>query len=551
VIVTVVFVLLNSDKTLPDDFARNTSEGLSLVQHDEIEQKVAINGMISKARSNNQEALYHLTTRLDYLSTIKRINNNNNPLDPEQICHGFADACELLDINIKAKIILYKQFDRLVISKLANVYSTANDFLINAGIIPTVTHSVHKDADSKTSPVPPTTKTDETSDAGTVANQPRFDFRELSNLLSSLRALGLDRVPNYQTYSANPGPVMSNRDILTTLSLLQLQHLRTPNVTVDLREVINSILSGTTPEKPKSVKQSDEDIINLVAMFFDFVLDDKNLPLAFQALISRLQIPILKVALRDKNFFSNNEHPARKLVNSLASASIGWDDAENNEKDRTYKSIADIVQAITESNVEDNSLFVEKLQLVQQLIKQAEHRSTLIEKRTNQAAEGEAKTRKAKYATQQLLFKQLETAQLPKVVHNFLVNQWQQLLIIIHLKHGEESAQWIDASQLVGDVIWVCHPHQDEKSRQRFNKIKADLIKRIHQGLDEAAVPSEECNRITNEIQCVIESLQRHATNPDKHEVPVELYTLTAEQAKKSRTHTWRWKQIMERHDST
>ena len=519
-----------------DDSPKNTAEGLSLVQHDEIEQKVAINGMISKARANNQEALYQLTLRMDYLSTVKRITNSNNPLDPQQICQGFADACELLDINIKAKIILYKQFDRLVISKLAKVYSTANDLLINAGVIPTITHSIVNESGSTAG----TTSTADTEQIEEHAqssdpNQPQFDFNELNNLLISMRKLGLDRIPNYQTYSSNPGPVMSNQDLLATLSLLQLQHLQAPAPTnVDLRQLINSILAGSTPEQPQAVKQSDEDIINLVAMFFDFVLDDKNLPVAFQALIGRLQIPILKIALKDKSFFSNSEHPARRLVNSLADASIGWDDAENQEKDKTYKAITTIVQEIIESNAEDNSIYVEKLSQVEQLIKQAEHRSALVEKRTSQTAEGEAKTRKAKETTQQLLFKHLENAQLPKIVNDFLVDQWQQLLVITHLKHGEESPQWIDASQLVSDLIWVCRPQQDEKSRRRLSKIKEDLMTRVQNGLATAAIAEEESTRITQSIQNTIESLQDQVDS-DNHKSPkdhVELHTLTAEQAK-------------------
>src|SRR5690606_11578 len=44
-----------------------SADNLSLVQNDTLEQEVAISGMISKARSNCQEALYHLATRLDYL----------------------------------------------------------------------------------------------------------------------------------------------------------------------------------------------------------------------------------------------------------------------------------------------------------------------------------------------------------------------------------------------------------------------------------------------------------------------------------------------------
>lgn len=516
----------HSDNRTSDDSLKSSSEGLSLVQHDEIEQKVAINGMISKARANNQEALYQLVTRLDYLSSAKRINNSNNPIDPEQICHGFAGACELLDINIKAKIILYKQFDRLVISKLANVYSNANDLLINAGVIPTITHTINKDACDEQSAQPNAAGSDRPS-------QPGFDFRELSRLLTNLRALGLDRIPNYQSYSSNPGPLMSSQDLLATLSLLQLQHLHAPSNTnaVDLRELIHSILSEASPDNPKSVKQSDEDVINLVAMFFDFVLDDNNLPVAFQALISRLQIPILKVALRDKHFFSDHEHPARKLVNCLASASIGWGDAESEQKDKTYKAIATIVQAIVESNAEDNTIYREKLKEVQALIKQAEHRSALIEKRTSQAAKGEAKTQKAKHTAQQLLFKQLESTQLPKVVNEFLVDQWQQLLIITHLKYGEESPQWIDASQLVGDLIWACRPQQDEKSRQRLGKIKADLIQRITQGLVTAAINDEEINRITGQIKHTIDSLQNQSQSSDQKEEHIALHTLTAEQA--------------------
>jgi len=51
-----------------------------------------------------------------------------------------------------------------------------------------------------------------------------------------------------------------------------------------------------------SVGQADEDVINVVAMFFDLILDDRNLPIEIQALVSRLQLPILKVALKDRSF---------------------------------------------------------------------------------------------------------------------------------------------------------------------------------------------------------------------------------------------------------
>src|SRR6185369_5230625 len=122
-------------------------------QNDTLEQEVAIAGMIAKARTNCQEAIYHLTTRLDYLIPRLTIDQDNNPLDPEQICRSFAAACELLDINIKAKIIIFKQFDRLVVSKLIKVYSAANELLINSGVLPKISRTVQKQTDANGNPI--------------------------------------------------------------------------------------------------------------------------------------------------------------------------------------------------------------------------------------------------------------------------------------------------------------------------------------------------------------------------------------------------------------
>src|SRR5690606_17526653 len=119
-----------------------TAENLTLVQNDTLEQEVALTGMVSKARINCQEALYHLATRLDYLIPKVSIDQDNNPLDPQQICRNFAQSCELFDINIKAKIIIFKQFDRLVAGKLIKIYTSANELLINAGVLPKISHNV-------------------------------------------------------------------------------------------------------------------------------------------------------------------------------------------------------------------------------------------------------------------------------------------------------------------------------------------------------------------------------------------------------------------------
>jgi len=503
-----------------------SADNLTLVQNDTLEQEVAITGMIAKARTNCQEAIYHLTTRLDYLIPRVTIDQDNNPLDPEQICRSFAAACELLDINIKAKIIIFKQFDRLVVGKLIKVYSAANELLINSGVLPKITRSINKAADEVGDGMQAQGFGNIENLAAAQAAPLQFDFIELSNLLASMRRLGLTQLPNYNAFSNNPGPVINTADFLALLAPQQLASSvfdEGSAPAIDLRQLVQSLLTSRNPSAPNALPQPDEDVINLVAMFFDFVLDDRNLPVPIQALISRLQIPILKVALKDKSFFNHSGHPARKLINTIADASIGWDESEQPKKDKLYTKIFEIIQSINEQYADNEQIFVDKLAELQSHVEQEQHRNSLVERRTSQSIEGQAKTQQAKSVVQQLLFSRLEKLQLPTTITAFLVEQWQQLLVLVYLKHGEDSAEWMEALQLVDDLIWASNRHDDARSLQRLGKIKAELLMRIANGLTKISATAEASQEAIRAIGEVLDQLQTQA--------PVEFRPISAEQA--------------------
>ncbi|HEX7915929.1 DUF1631 family protein [Rudaea sp.] len=66
-----------------------------------------------------------------------------------------------------------------------------------------------------------------------------------------------------------------------------------------------------------------EDVIDMVAMMFGFIQKDDALPAAVQALLSRLQLPYLRLALIDAEMFSDADHPARALMDRLAEVGKG------------------------------------------------------------------------------------------------------------------------------------------------------------------------------------------------------------------------------------
>src|SRR5207344_1521069 len=75
-----------------------------------------------------------------------------------------------------------------------------------------------------------------------------------------------------------------------------------------------------------SVDQSDAMTMDIVAMLFDQIFSDKRVPYALKVLIGRLQIPVVKVAVLDKKFFSKKSHPARRLLDTLGEFAFGLDE---------------------------------------------------------------------------------------------------------------------------------------------------------------------------------------------------------------------------------
>ena len=111
------------------------SEGLSLIQNDELEETVAVDAMVAKVMSRDSVPLGHLTTRINTLVS-KKIDDQSNPLGPRNLCEAFAASCQRLGVEIKIKLIILKLFEKYVITDLDQLYAEANQLLVQAGVLP-------------------------------------------------------------------------------------------------------------------------------------------------------------------------------------------------------------------------------------------------------------------------------------------------------------------------------------------------------------------------------------------------------------------------------
>ncbi len=463
---------------------------LALVHNDDLERTVAVDAMVTKVMNRDGVALGQLTTRLNQLIP-QPLTNETNPLGPTLLCDHFLQAGRNLGVEIKVKLIILKLFEKYALSNTDQLYEEANQLLISAGVLPDLKVVPSRRSTDRSSTSASSTQALRADNAALVQAAESLDksvqevFGALQELLVHVRGNLTPRPDN-----ATEARPISSQDLLRLLSHLQqyVPRAETPD-DFDLRAQLEQLISRVSARSGKFrvVGTTDEDVINLISMLFEFILDDRNLPASLRAVIGRLQIPMLKVAVIDKSFFSRGSHPARRLLNEIASAALGWGGRDDNQRDSLYTRIDQIVQRLLHDFVDDTAIFTELLVDFLAFTSDERRRSELLEQRTRDAEEGRALAELARQRVQQALNDRLLGRTLPEVVVRLLQEAWSKVLLLTCLKHGEESSEWQAGLQAMDDLIWSVESHDEPDSRQRLLELVPGLLKSLRDGLSSAA----------------------------------------------------------------
>jgi len=220
-------------------------------------------------------------------------------------------------------------------------------------------------------------------------------------------------------------------------------------------------------------------------------------------LIGRLQIPMLKVAVLDKSFFSRSSHPARRLLNEIATAAMGWGECDDHERDSLYLRIEQVVQCLLNDFVDDPAVFSELLADFLAFTSDERRRSELLEQRTRDAEEGRARTELARQRVEQVLNQALLGQVLPQRVVAFVQEAWSQVLLLTCLKHGDQAAEWHADVQTMEQLIWSVQRHDEPDASQRLLALVPGLLKSLRDGLSRSAFDPFATSEFFSELEAL------------------------------------------------
>lgn len=515
-------------------------DSLSLVDSEDMEITVTIDSMVARTRLDYANLYSLLKQRFLHIAPSYNLIEKNFPLDTGALAQHFQNAIKHLVLEVSQKVLILRVFQQEFLSQLWPILEEANQYLVKAGILPelksTFSSAAKKESDYDEVMARKEAEEKEKAEKGDDPEK-KLDTEDIFTFLKDVHKIG----NSGPSASELPIPAAANGEVITgatyhggeyvggggvgllpasavggsvaavplvpqniaetakvqalateqlvgLLSKLQENQPKAKLVDDDSSPTVSDVRSGirnnlkSDDKKVEAVRQADEDVINLVSMLFDFILDDDDLPTAMKALLGRLQIPLLKVAIIDKSFFNAEKHKARQLLNLLAKAGIGWNQKDPGG-DALYAKIEEVVFRILNEFISDLVIFDDLLKEFTDFYDQQQKRTESIDKRTREAEEGRARADMARAMVQQTLNRRLTGRQLPLVVVKLLQEGWKHVLYINCLKEGTESEPWKQAVKVVDAVVWSVIPQPGAEWIARLKNVSPKLMNSLRKGL--------------------------------------------------------------------
>lgn len=476
--------------------ARDSRLELSLIEHDALEENLAVVSLADRCLQAFTRPLHTLHQRMTQALGLQGLDDSNNPAGPQQLAASVVHAITPTELPVDVRLICLKHLERQWLSVLGPLYDRANRILAEAGVLPELRYTVARaGGNANAAPTRPRPPTDAPNGGASEQHHPQQaeqygnysqgggnyssggDYgavdpglapvvSELMRLLgggnagnannghggNSAAGIGSGHSGGHPGGGYASGPAIDGHALMNALSMLQAEQIGAtsgPVISADqAKAALLARARGLTGGSNSKFRNNDETALDLVGMLFDYAIQDRNLPGELQSMLSRLQIPYLKVALIDPTFVARKDHPARALLDDLAAAAVGW--SEETDKDRSFfHALEELVRTVIGSFDQDISVFDQARKQLSDAISTQRKRADITEKRTTEAARGKERLEQAQQEAARELLRRVEGKQLPARLRDMLTKRWSNYLVMTHLRNGGDSVQWRDALRVV------------------------------------------------------------------------------------------------------
>ena len=471
-------------------------EDYALLPEAELDEILAINQAIAKAESLYRRPLMEIEYHLARLLDRESLDARANPFGPAAVCESFRDTIATIrQIESPIRVAVYKKFDACVMASLGPFYDRCVAIAVAGG---------HKRGEGFAHAL-----RRGTGAAAVVAGH-SAGGRGAADPLPEAVALPFETLRELlarQRHAGSPPPArrvtVPTGELLEILGNLGAVSAKLSDVSPDaMRASLGTALAQGAPTS-RGLAPQDQDTLDLVFLFFEHLLQGNDLADPIKALIGRMQIPVAKLALIDKGFFSDSKHPARRLLNHIGEAAVGWSEDDERGTDSFYGMIERVVERLILDFDGDPALFAQMDRFFVAFIAR-ERMQTEVTAGPAGAASGERIAHQDPPEVARALDACLARhSTIPPVVDAILRQGWWVAMAGVLRAQGAQSKAWRDGLEIADRLLWSVQPKTDAEERRQLLRRIPETLRGLRGFLAGSGCDQRQLARWLKELQAI------------------------------------------------
>ena len=242
----------------------------------------------------------------------------------------------------------------------------------------------------------------------------------------------------------------------------------------DVEQAAGALRQRTNDLKQAAGTSSEKATIEIVALMFQSILAEDRIPPAVRVWFARLQMPVLRVAISEPEFFGSLQHPARRLIDRMGSCVLGFDaTVSGGALEVEIKRIVQVIEQYPETGRRVFQLVYDEFQKFLSKFLSGQGSAARVVSVAQQMEQKE--TMAIQYTIE--MRSMLNDMPVREEIREFLFKIWAEVLAIAAMKNGAQHKDTITLKQAAADLVWAASAKPNRNDRAR---VIADLPKLLH-----------------------------------------------------------------------
>ena len=245
-------------------------------------------------------------------------------------------------------------------------------------------------------------------------------------------------------------------------------------------QALQGLRQRTSVLKQAASTSTEKATIEIVALMFQSILAEDRIPPGIRVWFARLQMPVLRVAIAEPEFFGSLQHPARQLIDRMGSCALGFDvTVAGNVLESEIRRVVQVIEQYPETGrrvfqlvYEEFDKFLSRFFAEQGSVAQMVGLAQQLEQK---------ETMTVQYTIEMRTM--LNDMPVRDEIREFLFRIWAEVLAIAAMKNGPQHEQTLRLKQAAADLVWAASAKPNRSDRTRVIAALPRQLQLLRQGM--------------------------------------------------------------------